>query len=65
MREKPKPLQAITIIFLLLQVWMLVISGFISNQPLSSFSEWKGQWLPAFMSFVIGIGVASVLTDNV
>ena len=62
LQKKPKPLLSAVLIFVLLQVWMLVIAGAISNQPLASFSEWKGQWLPAFMSFVVGIGLARTLT---
>jgi hypothetical protein len=61
--KKPKPLLSAVLIFVLLQVWMLVIAGFISDQPYSSFSEWKGQWLPALMSFVVGIGLAYTLTQ--
>jgi hypothetical protein len=60
--KKPKPLLSAVLLFVLLQVWMLVIAGAISNQPFASFSEWKGQWLPVFMSFVIGIGLAGALT---
>lgn len=60
--KKPKPLLSAVLIFVLLQVWMLVIAGAISDQPFASFSEWKGQWLPAFMSFVVGIGLARTLT---
>jgi hypothetical protein len=59
--KKPKPQLSAVIIFVLLQAWMLVIAGFISNQPSSSFSEWKGQWLPALMAFVVGIGLAHTL----
>ena len=62
LRKKPKPLLSTVLIFALLQVWMLVISGVIADQPFASFSEWKGQWLPVFMSFVIGIGLARTLT---
>lgn len=59
--KKPKPLLPAVLLFAVLQVWMLVIAGFISDQPLASFSEWKGQWLPTLMSFVIGIGLARTL----
>lgn len=62
LQKKPKPLLSAVLIFVLLQVWMLVIAGVISNQPLASFSEWKGQWLPVFMSFAVGIGLARTLT---
>jgi hypothetical protein len=61
MLKKPKPLLSAVMIFVFLQVWMLVIAGAISDQPFASFSEWKGQWLPAFMSFVVGIGLARTL----
>src|SRR5271169_2898844 len=61
--KKPKPLLSAVLIFLLLQVWMLVVAGFISDQPSSSLSEWKGQWVPALMSFVVGIGLAYTLTQ--
>jgi len=40
---------------------MLVISGIIADQPFASFSEWKGQWLPVFISFAVGIGLARSL----
>jgi O-antigen ligase len=62
LQKKPKPLVSAVLIFVLLQVWMLVISGIIADQPSASFSEWKGQWLPVFISFVIGIGLARTLT---
>jgi len=60
-KTKPKLLLSAVIVFVLLQIWMLVIVGFISNQPWASFIEWKGQWLPTFVSFVIGIGLARTL----
>ena len=59
--KEPKPLHSAILIFLILQAWMLVIAGLISSQPASSFSEWKGQWLPALMSLVVGIGLARTL----
>lgn len=62
--KKPKPLLLTVLLFLILQAWMLVIVGFISDQPLSSFIEWKGQWLPVFMSFVVGIGLARTLMQS-
>ena len=61
LKKQPKPLLTAVLIFVAFQVWMLVISGFISSQPLASFSEWKGQWLPPFMDFVAGIGLARAL----
>lgn len=61
LKNNPKPLTSAVLIFILLQVWMLVIAGFVSNQAWASFSEWRGQWLPTLMSFVIGIGLARVL----
>lgn len=60
--KKPKPLLSAVLIFVVLQVWMLVIAEAISDQPFASFSEWKGQWLPVFMSFAVGIGLARTLT---
>jgi hypothetical protein len=62
LQNRQKPLLTVVIVFVFLQVWMLVVSGAISKQPFASFSEWKGQWLPVFMSFVIGIGLARTLT---
>ena len=62
--KKPKPLLLAVLLFVILQVWMLVISGFITDQPLASFFEWKGQWLPALMSFVVGIGLAQTLMQS-
>ncbi len=62
--KKSKPLLTAVLLFVILQVWMLIIVGFISNQPYSSFLEWKGQWLPPLMSFVIGIGLAHTLAQS-
>lgn len=64
LQKKLKSLLPAVLLAVILQVWMLVIAGLISNQPSASFSEWKGQWLPAFMSFVIGIGLARTLTQS-
>jgi hypothetical protein len=47
LQKKPKPFLAAVLV--------------ISDQPLASFSEWKGQWLPALMSFIAGIGLARAL----
>jgi len=58
LQKKPKQLLPVVILLVILQAWMLAISGIIADQPSASFSEWKGQWLPVFMSFVIGIGLA-------
>jgi O-antigen ligase len=62
LQKRPKPLLSVVLIFALLQLWMLIIAGAIADQPYASFSEWKGQWLPVFISFVIGIGLARALT---
>lgn len=62
--NKTQPLLTVFVILIVLQVWMLVITGFVSNQPTNSFLEWKGQWLPTVMSFVIGIGLASALMQT-
>ncbi len=64
LRERPKPLMAAVLLFVALQVWMLVVSGFIANQPLDSLSEWKGQWLSALMAFFVGIGLARALMQS-
>lgn len=64
MLEKPQPLVTAVTIFLILQVWMLAISFLIAQQPAASFFEWVGQWLPAFMTFVIGIGLAHSLMKS-
>ena len=61
MRNKPNPLIFAFLLLVILQVWELVISGFIASQPLNSFSEWKGQWMPALMAFIVGIGLARTL----
>lgn len=64
MLEKPQPLVTAVTIFLILQIWMLTISLLIAKQPAASFFEWVGQWLPAFMTFVIGIGLAHSLMKS-
>ena len=61
LQKKPQPLLLVVLLFVVLQVWMLVVAGFISGQPLSSLIEWKGQWLPPLLSFVAGIGLARTL----
>lgn len=64
MQKKPKPLLLTVVLLIILQVWMLVIAGYISYRPLHSFIEWKGQWLPVLMSLVIGIGIARILMHS-
>ncbi|MEQ1600542.1 MAG: O-antigen ligase family protein [Methylophilaceae bacterium] len=64
LKEKCKPLSIVVLLALLLQVWMLVIVGFVSEHPAAAFSEWKGQWLPVFMSLVIGIGVSDTIMQS-
>lgn len=64
MQEKSRPLVTATKIFLLLQVWMLIVSCLLAKQPSASLSEWVGQWLPAMMTFVIGIGLARTLMQS-
>lgn len=61
LQKKPQPLLLVVLLFAILQVWMLVVAGFISDQPLSALIEWKGQWLPPLLSFVVGIGLARTL----
>lgn len=61
---KTQPLLTAFVVLLVLNVWMLLIAGFISDQALDSFSEWKGQWLPTIMSFVIGVGFAAALMQT-
>lgn len=60
-QKKPKPLVSAVILFALLQLWMIVVAGVMSTQPLASFSEWKGQWLPVLLAFIVGIGLARAL----
>lgn len=61
MLAKAQPLVTAVTFFSILQIWMLAISFLIAQQPAASFSEWVGQWLPALMTFVIGIGLARSL----
>lgn len=60
----PSTLMRTVLVALLLQVWMLIISLFVAAQPADSLDEWKGQWLPVFMFFVVGIGVAVTLMQS-
>jgi len=64
LKKKPKPLLLAVLLLIVLELWMLVIAGFISDRPLYSLIEWKGQWLPVLMSFVVGIGIAHVLMQS-
>lgn len=64
MRNNPGTLRLLFWIFFLLQIWMLVISGFAASNPTASLIEWKGQWLPPFLSFIIGVGVAQALSQT-
>jgi hypothetical protein len=61
LRKESKLLPVVALLFATLQLWMLVISGFISSQPADSFLTWKGQWLPALMAFIAGLGLAYTL----
>lgn len=47
-----------------LEAWMLVVAGAISSQPLQSLMEWKGQWLPPFLAFIVGLGTAWKLSHS-
>lgn len=62
--NKQQPIRRVIIVFLLLQVWMLVIAGFVSDQPSASFFEWIGQWLPVVIAFIVGIGLANALMKS-
>ncbi len=62
--KKPKPFLSVVLLVVILQVWMMVIAGLISDRPFDSLSEWKGQWLPAVMDFIVGIGLARILTQS-
>lgn len=48
--------------FILLLIWMLLISAFIAKHPAISLAEWKGQWLTTFVAFIIGTGLACALS---
>jgi O-Antigen ligase len=61
MHDSLTRLKSVVLLALALQLWMLVISGFIAPHPLESFMEWKGQWLPVIMCLITGIGLARTL----
>ena len=63
-RSRPSPLRSAILLLVGLEIWMLVIVGAISKQPLQSFMEWKGQWLPPFVAFIVGIGAAWRLSHS-
>jgi len=60
-KAKSKSMQVMIMLLVFLQVWMLAIAIFISERPLHSLMEWKGQWLTVFMAFVVGVGLARAL----
>ena len=62
LQVKPKPLLIVFILFILLLIWMLIISIFIAKHPAVSIAEWKGQWLLTFLVFIIGTGLACALS---
>jgi len=64
LQGRSKPLLYVVILFALLQVLALFIAVFKSGRQLHSLLEWKGQWLPAFMMFAAGIGLARVLVQS-
>lgn len=64
LQKKPKPLLLVVLLVIILQLWMLVIAGLISDHPSSSFAEWRGQWLPTIMAFAIGVGLARTLAQS-
>ena len=49
------------LIFAALLCWTLVVAIFISNDPSSSLSEWKGEWLPPAIGFFAGLGVSAAM----
>lgn len=61
MHDKMHRLKEVVWLALALQLWMLIISGFIAPNPFESFMEWKGQWLPFIMCLIAGIGLARVI----
>lgn len=63
-RNNSKPLLHATLLLFALQLWMLIITFFIADQPYASLLEWKGQWLTVAMCYVIGIGIACTLMDS-
>ena len=64
LRNNSKQLLHATLLLFALQLWMLVITFFIADQPYASLLEWKGQWLTVAMCYVIGIGIACTLMDS-
>lgn len=60
-RQKQKGFFEAVVVFGVLQIWMLFVALFLADTPLLSLSEWKGQWLPTGLSFVIGAGIAYLL----
>lgn len=56
--QKNGELKVVAGIFFALHIWMLFIASYFSNDIISSLSEWKGQWLPASLSFIIGVSLA-------
>jgi O-Antigen ligase len=58
LRQKQYGLIGITSALGILQIWMLLVSLLFASNPLLSLSEWKGQWLPTILSFIIGVALA-------
>lgn len=51
-------------IYALLQIWMLIVALFVADPSIPSLLEWKGQWLTTTISFIIGVGLAAMLTGS-
>lgn len=61
LRAKQSTLVFVTMVYALLQIWMLVVALFIADQPTLSLLEWERQWLTTTLSLIIGMGLAAML----
>jgi O-antigen ligase len=51
------------ILYVALISWMLVVAIFISDQPLGSLRDIRGEWLTATLCLIVGLGAGRVLTN--
>lgn len=61
LKQKNNLLLLVFVTLLALQLWMLMIAGAIADDSLASLMEWKGQWIPSVLCFVLGVSLAYLL----
>ena len=57
LRDMGRDVQRSVLVFAVLLFWTVFVAVFISEDPAASLGEWKGEWLPAGIAFLLGLAV--------